>query len=115
MKFVNQEHENFFLTNLEKGSGKDYKALVYTLGISDLCRQHFTELYDINTETICINALTAGWQTGASRRITRLAFHLFTWEIPKGENDSDYTVKALFDSLDDLHREGALLAIEYFA
>lgn len=115
MKFVNQEHENFFITNSEKGHGKDYKALVYTLGIDDMCRQHFSELYNADTETINTKALTAGWQTGASRRITRLAFHLFTWEIPECENDSDYTVKALFESLDDLHREGALLAIKYFA
>lgn len=115
MKFVNQEHENFFLNNSQKGHGKDYKALVYTLGIDDLCRQHFSELYNADTETINTKALTAGWQTGASKRITRLAFHLFTWEIPEGEAATDFTVKALFESLDDLHREGALLAIEYFA
>lgn len=116
MKFVNQKHEDFYNAHSDLISkGDDYEALVYTLGIDEECRKHFNDLYDSAKGIIRIEGLNQGWQTGASKRITRLAFHLFTWQVPEGEKPEDYLIKELFSSLDDSHRQGALLAIAYFA
>lgn len=116
MKFVSPEHEQFYNDNAAIADrGEEYAALVYTLGISRDCRAHFSRLYDPKERLIIPAGLFEGWQTGASRRITRLAFNLFTWQTAEGDNPAEYTPKELFSSLDETHRQGALLAIAYFA
>lgn len=117
MKFVSEEHKEFFMSNSDITSrGKEYAALIYTLGINADCREHLSRLYD--KESRCVNpaALCDGWQTGGSVALTRLAFHLFTGGAPgEEEKSTDYLLKNIFRHLDDFNRRGALLAIAYFA
>ena len=116
MKFVSDEHKKFYEENQSITSmGIDFEALVYTIGINADCRKHFSHMYNNNTRCIISDALHEGWQTGASRRITRLAFNLFTWSIAEGDNPDMYCPKNLFYCLDHIHRQGVLLALEYFA
>lgn len=119
MKFTSKAHEDFYNDHAAiTARGDDYKALIYTLGIDQACREHFSRLYD-PADRVIIMIITAwlfeGWQTGASRRITRLAFHLFTWQTAEGDDPAEYTPRNLFSNLDETHRQGALLALAYFA
>lgn len=114
MKFASNEHEQFYNDHADIADlGDDYAALVYTLGISPSCREHFDRLY--NQQQIIPDGLHEGWQTGASIRITRLAFNLFTWQTIEGDDPENYTPKELFSGLDEIHRQGVLLAMTYFA
>lgn len=115
MEFVNDQHEQFFEAHTATTDENEKKALIYTLGIDDDCRSHFNRLYDTNTNCIRPEGLREGWQTGASRRITRLAFNLFTWQTIEGDDPANYTPIELFSNLDTAHRQGVLLALAYFA
>lgn len=116
MKFVSDGHKQFFNDHSDiTERGDDFAALIYTLGISPTCREHFDRLYNPAERSIISAGLNEGWQTGASKRITRLAYNLFTWHTIDGDDPEQYTPKSLFSSLDDTHRTGALYAIMYYA
>lgn len=115
MKFTTAEHEHFYKTHTNDSDENEKKALVYTLGIDYECRNHFSHLYNTKLNCIRPEGLREGWQTGASMRITRLAFHLFTWQTVEGDDPEKYTPIELFSNLDTSHRQGVLLALAYFA
>lgn len=116
MKFTTPEHEKFYNNHADiTKNGPEYAAIVYTLGISPTCRAHFKSLFDAEKGLINTGALFEPWQTGASKRITRLAFNLFTWQTAEGDDPEKYAPKELFSNLDADHRQGALLALAYFA
>lgn len=115
MKFVNDQHEQFFEAHTAASDAQEKKALVYVIGIDDECRNHFEHLYDTKLNCIRPEGLREGWQTGASIRITRLAFNLFTWQTVEGDDPEKYAPIELFSNLDTAHRQGVLLALAYFA
>lgn len=116
MKFVTDEHRAFYEDHAAiTEQGDDFQALIYTLGISRDCREHFSRLYDPADRCILTGGLFEGWQTSGSKKITRLAFNLFTWHTADGDNPEEYAPKSLFAGLDETHRRGALYAILYFA
>lgn len=115
MMFISDEHEQFYNDHRSISAGKDFEALVYTIGIADTCRTHFSCMYNVDKGTIIPDAIYKEWQTSASRAITRLAFHLFTWTIVQGDEPNNYCPRNLFYCLDDINRRGVLLALEYFA
>lgn len=63
------------------------KALVYTLGICKDTRHNFASLYDAKDRSIIPGELHAAWQTDGSRKVTRLAFNLFTDRTVTAYND----------------------------
>lgn len=97
--FSCEEHKRFFIENLNKVRVKDrwHKALIYALGITDDCRRHFNEIYDLKDDRIISSSLHAGWVTGADARAMRLAFNLFTDTVPKEGEEKLYTATYLFD------------------
>lgn len=98
IKFVDKKHE-WFYTNMMREVGKNdsyHRALFYTLGISGDTRNHLRDLYDFVEDCIKPEGLYVSWQTGGSRRVTRLAFNLWNgWVEEKGESLS--TPYNLFD------------------
>lgn len=115
MIFISDKHREFYYEHEQiTARGKDYRALVYTLGISPDCRKHFSTLYDAEYGGIIPDGLRAGWQTDGSRKITRLAFNLYTWHTAPDDDPELYAPKELFSGLDNQHRRGAFLALEYF-
>lgn len=115
--FITEEQENFYNEHLTaaQSEGADSAALIYVLGIDEICRKHFPEIFDEKTRCIKPEALQASWQTGSSARTTRLAFHLYTWNIPEGDSPENYAPKELFAGLDSNHRRAAAQAIFDFA
>lgn len=116
LTFISDAQKDFY--NAHKAVtdyGGDYAALVYVLGIDDNCRRHFADLYDTKTRQIKENALSAAWQTSGSKKVTRLAFNMFTWSIPDNDNPAKYAPKEIFSGLDDTHKYGMIYALTYFA
>ncbi len=103
-KFASNEHRLFYSEQIEKVTVKDswHKALIYALGITDDCRRHFHEIYDIKGDRIISDSLHAAWVTGTDVRIMRLAFNLFTDNVPEDGKDELYTVTRIFDGYDGL-------------
>ena len=81
IKFKNSEHMNRFgeLFDLYNAEADPYRtALAYLIALTDTTYKHRRELYDEQDEAIKPDAVNAAWQTGTSRRVTLLAFNLFT-------------------------------------
>ncbi|MEI2396757.1 MULTISPECIES: DUF6075 family protein [Paenibacillus] len=103
--FKDIEHEQFYEGNLRMTNiphDPYHKALFYTLGLSPQTRQHITDLYDHQESCIRLEGLQAGWQTGTTLKITRLAFNLFNGFNGDSELYSDrprnYSPYFLFDT-----------------
>lgn len=96
--FRSLEHKQFYNEQLAKCRDKDsyHRALIYAAGICEDTRNHFSEIYDFSTRCIRWECLSAGWITGTSARILRLAFNLFTGATSENDEEGDYTVDALF-------------------
>lgn len=82
MKFIDNKHRKFWnekLKILEQKGKTDvyYKSLVYTLGICETTRQNFNDIFNIKTGEINIDSLQGAYQTGASEKVTRMAFSLW--------------------------------------
>ena len=86
-----------FQSNIHEQSYKNYiqdipsydierQALLYLLTL-DSCRQHIHDLYDFNKCCIRPDGLHCDWQTSGSKKITRLAFNLFTGSVMFEEED----------------------------
>lgn len=115
MKFVSNEHRHFYETHTSASDEPEKRALIYVLGIDETCRNHLNRLYKADLNCIRPEGLREDWQTGASRRITRLAFNLFTWTTVDGDDPAAYAPYQIFFGLDDLHKSGVLMALTYFA
>ena len=69
-------------------------------------RSHVTEIFDFEQKCLKTECLKAGWQTSSSEKAIRMAFNLFSGEIPtvdyedKVDNQlkecQNYTVNELF-------------------
>lgn len=83
MQFYNNEHKEFYYTNIK------------CCQIDD-CRRHIHELYDFNNNRIRLNGLNEAWQTSGSFQCCLLGFNLFNGYIYKDKVQS--TPYALFAS-----------------
>lgn len=113
MRFMNEEHEEFYNNCVEKAhcSNDPYrKALFYTLGLTQDCREGINSLYDFEKGLVKqINGEGYGWITGTDIRIIRLAYHLFNNGCPtafhienaeeKLEETEQYLISNIFSYL----------------
>lgn len=83
MMFASKEHYEFYHQTAERLNADCYLAsLIYTVGISEDTRRRWNSFYDEANRQIKTEVLQEGWQTSGSKRITRLAFQLFTDGTP---------------------------------
>lgn len=77
--FESKEHQNFFYACLKNAKYPDeyHQALFYTMGISEVTRKTISQWFSFENDGIKPDCLDADWQTGSSRRLTRLAFNLW--------------------------------------
>lgn len=95
--FKSKEHEEFYYEKLAQAEdnltvgqvGCYHKALIYILGISEDTRNHFSQIYDIESGNIKKECLYQGWQTSGSVRVVRLAFNLYTDRMPIDDECED--------------------------
>ena len=96
--FADMEHLNFYRETCARAEtdGKRldsyFRSLVYLCGLTPDIRAHFSDIFDWEDWSICPESLSAGWQTGTSLRITRLAFNL--WNGCGSDDPDEGTVQA---------------------
>lgn len=66
-----------------------HKSLAYLLTLDVVCCKHIDDLYSVEDNGIIIDGLNRAWQTGTSRRTTRLAFNLWNGYSTDGEVMTD--------------------------
>ncbi len=93
MKFINEQHENFYHEYKEKCNSWDsyYQALIYTLGISDNIRKHIEDVYTVD-DGIQVTAFDHAWLTSSDRAVISLAFNLFNGTNENAEVDSIFSM-----------------------
>lgn len=81
MIFETGVHQQFYNDNLKRAKVKDCysKSLIYVLGINRDTREHFDEIYNVETNEIKQEVINAPFQTSGSLAVTRLAFNLFNY------------------------------------
>lgn len=108
IKFIDRQHETFYKEKLDllKQFKKDnpyYKSLIYTLGICNETRRNFKKIFNIETSDWHIDSLKSAWQTTTSKKVTRLAFNLFSdtgyeseKDLEDDKNSSNYNISEIF-------------------
>ena len=81
--FADDKHLDFYTEQVKKLKPDCYlKALIYAIGICSDTRRRFDSIYDAKERSIVPETLYAEWQTSGSKKVTRLAFQLFTDTTP---------------------------------
>lgn len=100
MKFKNKEHQKFYKQSMKDCKVDDtyHRALFYVLGLYDDTRNHISDLYDFETDSIKLNALDKAWQTSGTYNSTLFAFNLFNGYIQEDGREKESTPYCLFQS-----------------
>ena len=106
MQFRDTKHEEIFNELCEKMRYSDtyHQSLAYLIALDSVCREHIPEIFNIDEDGIEPSCINKAWQTGTSKRTTRLAFNLWngtTSDITSdGEeyNSNLYAVDEIFCS-----------------
>ena len=96
--FASKEHKAFYVQMLSKAKNDDsyHRAFFYTMGICKETRQNIDTLFNFKERCIEPEGLYAGWQTGTTYKLCRLAFNLWNGWTEKG-NEQSSTPYELFD------------------
>ena len=100
IQFKSKEHKMFYENMMKQCSKNDsyHRSLFYTLGISQDCRKHIQDLYDVHNDKIVLDGLHQDWQTSGFMPTPLLAFNL--WNGFTLENTVESTPYDLFQSED---------------
>lgn len=100
MIFYDNDHKTAYDKICEKMNHLDcyHRSLAYLLALDTVCREHVEDVFDYTEDGIKTNGLEKAWQTGTSKRTTRLAFNLWNGFCcgEDGKQSSDYTPESLF-------------------
>lgn len=81
--FADQKHFDFYEKKTTELKPDCYlKALIYAVGMCAETRRNFEKIYNQKERCIVPEIINAGWQTGDSVKVTRLALQLFTDSTP---------------------------------
>lgn len=89
MKFLDDEHKQFYEQKINETRTTDIyrKALIYTLAMCPVTREHFSDIFDVKEGLINRKSLQAAYQTSTSLKVTRMAFSL--WNSNYYDSDED--------------------------
>lgn len=93
--FFNREHEDLFWKICARMGVKEHildcyhLSIAYLLSLDRVCQEHIDDLYDFKEDCIKPNGIHKAWQTGTSKKTTRLAFNLYTGHT-NWENECKY-------------------------
>lgn len=85
--FKDKEHEKRYTSISTKMKYLDeyHKAAAYLLSLDEVCRKHISDIFDFEEDAIIPEGLHENWQTGTSRKTTRLMFNLWNGYNSEGE------------------------------
>ena len=101
MLFIDDIPEREYNRIYNKMRRKDvyHQAAAYILRLDTVCNEHISELFNFDDDSIILEALSRGWQTGTSRKSTRLLFNLWngcTLDGSGEDNSRYYAVDEIF-------------------
>lgn len=105
MVFKDKLHEEFYKTNIVRtnSSGDPYrKALFYTLGLTAETRNNISTIYNFKEKCIETDGLNSGWQTGTTKRVTRLAFNLYNGMVYDCDVDFEINEVSQYYAVDEI-------------
>lgn len=100
VSFANNAHEAFYCEWLEQAIESKrvpdgyFRAFLYLCGLCPDTQAHFHRLFDWDEWCIRPEGLSEGWQTGTTKKITRLAFNL--WNGYGAEEPDDTSISPFF-------------------
>lgn len=106
--YQDSEHYTFTAEKLRELQKAGYRpdvyaqALLYTLGICADTRAHFDDLFDMEEHGIKPDGLLHGWQTGTTRKATRLAFNLWNGCTYDSAEEADMCKHSPFYAVDEI-------------
>lgn len=109
--YQDNDHYAFTVAKLREADGwidVYARSLFYTLGICAETRSHINDLFDVAERGIKLDGLQQGWQTGTSRRVTRLAFNLWNGCTCDSEEDAEACRNSPFYAVDEIFSCGYL-------
>lgn len=114
-KFKDDKHKEGFntfikLANINQADVERI-CLFYLLSLFNETRNNINGLYDFKGNGIMIAGLNEGWQTGSTRRVTKLAFNLYNNFRGEDVENENYSPLELF-SVPDEYRKYMLYAVD---
>lgn len=91
MIFYDEQHETTYNEVCSRMKYLDcyHRSLAYLLALDSVLREHIEAVYDFQEDVIKIEGLSKGFQTGTSKKTTRLAFNLWNGCYDEGEEYTD--------------------------
>lgn len=89
--FADDKHWKSFTAIIAQMQQSDvyHMAVAYLLSLDTVTRQHIKDIFDFSEDCIKLEGLDKPWQTGTSRKTTRLAFNLWNGCCTDGETYTD--------------------------
>lgn len=89
--FADDTHWESFtsIINQMKQSDVYHLSVAYLLALDTVTRQHINDIFDFEEDCIRPDALEKPWQTGTSKKTTRLAFNLWNGCYTDGQTYTD--------------------------
>lgn len=91
--FAGKKHEDLFFDLFKKMKTKDcyHGAAAYLLSLDTVIQDHINRVFDFKEDVIKPECLHEAWQTGTSKKTTRLLFNLWngTFKDLKRPTDED--------------------------
>lgn len=90
-KFFDEKHWQNFTEIIGKMQKSDvyHISVAYLLALDTVTRNHVKDIFDFDEDCIKLEGLEKPWQTGTSRKTTRLAFNLWNGCCSDGETYTD--------------------------
>lgn len=91
MVYRNEKHQKDYESILSRMNINDcyHRSLAYLLALDTVLFEHIETLYDFQEDGIKLEGLHKGFQTGTSKKTTRLAFNLWNGCADEGETYVD--------------------------
>lgn len=89
--FYDKTHWLEFTKDISKMKQSDvyHISLAYLLTVDTVTRAHIDNCFDFDNDGIKLDALNKPWQTGTSKKTTRLAFNLWNGYYTDGKTYTD--------------------------
>lgn len=103
MKFKNDQHRQAFAGFLDLMRSQDcyHRAVAYLLALDETVGSHASDVFDFADDSIKFDtALHHGWQTGTSRKTTRLLMNL--WNGWCREDDAEDAPASPYFAVDEI-------------
>lgn len=91
IKFRDKSHKDLYIFYLSEMNYIDcyHRSLAYLLSLDTVLREHIEDVFDFQEDGIKRDGLNKGFQTGTSKKTTRLAFNLWNGCYDDGETYTD--------------------------